>query len=516
MINYIFKENIVTTLLISYVLLLSFFMPLSSILSPQLIGEDEALTYLVNKNILSNIINLNIKGILIELIKDWHPPGRNLLPLLNLYLFDQSITSLRFSYYIFWMITCILGVLITKRYSSLVYAYTCGALLAGSGLFHIQVMALSHGMITFFGMLIIFLISNENKILSKDFCVKRFIYLSIILYVGFLFFNTFILITMMFHFIQLYLILKNNNVKQNLIKFFITSFFIMLFYIIYLMIFIGIPMLMSNSSNFLILLKETFKIQNFGNWKGEPFGQHHQYLYRSNSAKLNYSSLLNNIMYLNWHFFPYLAMLILPLSILNLYKNFKYIFIILLPYFFITNFYMVGNTGQHFASLFIWLIPFFCISISTIKLDFFYKKLINFILILLIFSFTIFAHIYPYDESNFPYNTIKSLSAAAKWPPNLYRPLDKISKTIKEKVKEHDVIGFNIDGAIALYHLNDFKTENMNKIQLDDLTNENECNKFINKLKVFITTNTSIKPCIKITKEILTFNNSKIVVYIFN
>lgn len=68
------KKNQVS-LFIIYCFLLLALIPLKSLQNPQLLGEDEALTYIVNINLLDYLSNFNLKGFISELIKDWHPPG---------------------------------------------------------------------------------------------------------------------------------------------------------------------------------------------------------------------------------------------------------------------------------------------------------------------------------------------------------------------------------------------------------------------------------------------------------
>ena len=179
MIYFLLKKKFSSFKPILFVLVLAVVIPLNSVLDPQLLGEDEVLTYLASTNILNHILHLNLNGFLSEIIKDWHPPGRNLFPLLSIKILGFNLTSLRFPYYILWIITCVLGVLITKRFSSKTYAYICGCLLAGSGLFHIQVMALSHGVVSFIIMLLIYLITKNKQFLSQKFSTKEFILLSI-------------------------------------------------------------------------------------------------------------------------------------------------------------------------------------------------------------------------------------------------------------------------------------------------------------------------------------------------
>ena len=138
-----------------------------------------------------------------------------------------------------------------KKYSNNLFAFTCGLLLGGSGLFHIQTMALSHGVVTFVGMLIIYLITRNDYLISKKISSKHFFTLSMILYIGFLFFNTLILVAFMLHLIQFFLIIKHKNIRIELRNFILISLLITSFYIIYYLIFLGIPYLMVNNQEFI-------------------------------------------------------------------------------------------------------------------------------------------------------------------------------------------------------------------------------------------------------------------------
>ena len=274
-------------------------------------------------------------------------------------------------------------------------------------------------------------------------------------------------------------------------------------------------MLMVNSHDFIIFLKINFGISDFGNWNGEKFGQYFQYTSRSQSSDLSLSSFAANIRYLNWHFFPILSLLIIPCSILLLHTYFKKILFLLLPYFFVISFFMSGNTGQHFASVFIWLIPFFCIFLSKYITRYYYLKILNIFFIILIIPFTVWAHIIPYDESNYPHQFTGKVLGSEKWPPNLNRPLKLISKKIKNHISSKDKIFYSIDGALTLHYLKGFEASQINYHDEIIVIKEDKCKKFSKSFKVLIIDNDLPQICLKFLKEKFTFENSKIKVYIF-
>ena len=508
-----FKDRIVDKSVYIYILILSSLVPISSMLNPQL-RNDEVLTFLININILNYLYDFEFKNILVELFKDWHPPGRNLFSITSIFIFGESIFALRLPYYLLWIASCFLSFKITKIFSSNnLPGFLSTTLIAGSGLFHMQIMGFGHGVVTFFGLLIIYKLSNYFKKNNTFIPFKEFNIICGLSFICFLFFNTFILITINLYLIQFFLILKNNN--KFLIKFFISSFLIGSLHIIYLLLFLGLPYLIVNEPQFIDLLIKFFGNFNFGNWDYKPFGQYHQYLIRGEAASLNYESFISNISYLNWHFFPFISIIIIPISIIYIYLKHKYIFILLLPYFFITSFFMQGNTANHFASIFIWLLPFFSLFVSKVFFDN-KSKVVILIFSIILISFTLFYHVKPYNEKNYPFTLIEKFNGLLIWPPNLNRPLKNISEEIKKYNNNNVEIGTSIDDAMTHFY---FRDSSITKLKYDDLkilAEQNLCENKLKKIKVLIYMNTFPRPCSKIIKKVLKFNNSNIVVFLLN
>ena len=141
------------------ILVLIFFIPLSSVLNPQLIGEDEVLTFLVNVEIIESFKNLSLKDFLTNLIKDFHPPGRNLFSVPLILIFGENITALRLPYYLLWIVTCCLSLKIIHELNGKKNTLVLNTfLISGTGIFHIQIMGFGHGMVTFMGMFLIYIL----------------------------------------------------------------------------------------------------------------------------------------------------------------------------------------------------------------------------------------------------------------------------------------------------------------------------------------------------------------------
>ena len=500
--------------LIIYTVALSIFVPLKFVLFPNLFGEDEVLTYLINVEIINSLKDLDVKSIFIHLLKDWHPPGRNVLPVIPLMIFSEEIYVARFVYLIFWVLSALLAVQISKKISNKFSGFVCVSLIFGSGLYHIQILSFGIVLVTFFGLVIIWLLLNKgHENLIND---KLYINLMIVCFIAFLFFNTFLLILIGINFLVIYQILflkKNNNFALK--KYITLASFFAFLYIIYYCIFIVMPFLITNSPSFINLLTYLFGELNFGNWDGKPFGQYYQYIHRSETSEFNYLPLINNLKYLNWHFFPFLGPLILILGIFMMLKEYKNIFFIFLPFLVIMNFYIQGRSMAHFVSYVIWSIPFFSLIFQNKLFERFISRILVIIFISIVFSFSYLFHIKTYDENTYRYDLVKKLFGLYIWPSNIKRPLVEISNLVKEISNLNDRMIYSIDGSLVKYYLKDYNFKKINIDNMSKIGNTEEFKKF-KDIKIYITDNSKIKPCQNIILKKHSFSGSNIVVYQFN
>ena len=314
---------------------------------------------------------------------------------------------------------------------------------------------------------------------------------------------------------------KNMFPLKNDIKFlkffFMSSFIFGSLHLLYLLLFLGLPYLIVNEPLFTEFLEKIFGNLNFGNWDYKPFGQYHQYLSRGDGVHLNYKALIANISYLNWHFFPYISIIIIPVTIIYLYIRHKFFFVLLLSYLLVTSFYMAEPTAQHFASFFIWLLPFFSIFVGEMIVD--YKSKVFVILFsILMISFTFYYHVKPYNEKNYPYSLVNKLKGKVLWPQNLNIPVKEVADKIKIYNKNDKDIGYSHQNEMFLLYFQDNSIQFLDFDILKILSKDNLCIDKIEKiqLKVLILKDYSPKPCDKIIKDIFKFNNSSIIVYLLN
>ena len=498
------KKNLLNILLVS----LSSLIPLSSIIYPQLFN-DELLTFNIGVNLLNNIYNLEFIEFIIEIIKDWHPPARNILATLFIFFFGENISAIRIPYYILWIFSCILTVKIVDNYSKDHFIkFLVIIFIAGSGLFHIQIMGIGHGLVTFLGLYIIFRLLKILKKKQAIIPIREFNLIAFFCFIGFLFFNTFILITINFYLLQLFLIIRNKHLFFS--NFLISSLIFGSLHILYLLIFIGLPFQVTNNPEFINQLIKIFGDLDFGNWDYKPFGQYHQYLARGTSASIGFGSIIENISYLNWYFFPFIPIIIIPLSLFYLFKTHKYIFFTFINYFLFTNFFMSGNTHNHFVSMFIWLIPFFCLSIKDVAKNLTLRILMIIFCITLVL-FTTFLHLYPYKQSNYPFHLADKFKGTIIWPHNIINSLNLVS----DEIKSYNLINFKIgyindkeDISLVNYYFKDYAIEQINSIDLKILSDKDLCEDYNMDFRVIISLNSMSKPCKKIVEKVKIFEDS--------
>ena len=491
-----------------------------AVLFPQLSGEDESLTFLVAKNILESIYELDWKKFIFVIGTDWHPPGRNLLPVPFIALFGDNITAIRIPYWLMWISTCFLLSDIAGRLGGRGAAFICGILIVGTGLFNLEIQGLAHGAATFFGILIIReIILHPPDDLSYAKNKTAFLRGGVWAFLGFLFFTSLLPMAGLFHLLWLYPCFKFGNKMQKFKIFLILNIPFFIFYIGYYLIFIGIPIWLIEF-NGISILKSIMPGFIPENWELQPIGQYHQYLTRINGTELNISSLKANLATITWAFAPFLGPIIVILGMIGQILYAPRILILTLPYFLIFSFYITGNTGQHFQSWFIWILPFASqIILGTLKKSEKIGYFIGLPLLVTLFSFTWFAHLQQYNEINFPHAFAKKIGGITKWPQNLQRPLKLIVKDLEEIAGSSLPVSREIDGAIELYHGKNLNWVTPPYIEIKDYKNEKEVIKCRtlprNKIKALVANKSSIKFCPDTNVEYIQYSGSNLVVIIF-
>ncbi len=485
---------------------LSIIISVNSLMNPQLHGEDEATTFITAVNLLNYLKDLEIFNILKSIISANHPPARYLLPIPFLEIFGENILSMRIPYYFLWISSCILSTKIAFKIGGKFNALVTGIFLSTSGLFNLEIQALSHVASVFFGLLLINeILKNKNYedyIFNKKFELFK---INILLFLGFIFFTSWSVIIFGFYSFLIFTYFKKKNFFKNIFKLFLLTFPFLLFYILYYLIFLGFPYWIVNL-NGLEIFNQTFNQKILIDNK--PFGQLHQYVLRANNGSLNYTSIFENVKTLNWAYMPVAGPILFVLGVLNIYKKYKNIFFIFLLYLLLFSFYFSGNTGQHIQTLFIILFAF---SINELISYFKNKTLLKFFistkLILLIFV-TYNFHIKTYNEKNFPYHYEKIFFSQSKWPQNLIRPLDKIVLSLAEEPNSSKPILNLIDGSISLYHGRELKWIYKNNLEKFKLTGNN-CYIFdANKYRAIVSSRNLPNICREKNLEFIEFENS--------
>ena len=519
--NYTIQYNFANdNMLLLAILFLAVITSVRAILNPQLFGEDESLTFLAVNNILQSIYELDWKTFIFTIGTDWHPPGRNLLPVPFIALLGDNITALRIPYWLMWISTCFLVAEIAGRLGGRGGAAIGGLLVAGTGLFNLEIQGLSHGAATFFGILVIreIILHPPDNLSCKE-NKAAFLRGSIWASLGFLFFTSLLPVAGLFHLLWLYPCFKFGNNIEKLKYFIILNIPFILFYVGYYLIFIGVPVWIIEF-NGISILKNIMPGLIQEHWGSRPFGQYHQYLQRINGTELNITSLKGNLATITWAFAPILGPVIVIFGIVGQILYAPRILILTLPYFLIFSFYITGNTGQHFQSWFIWILPFASqIILCALKKSQRIGYVIGIPLLVTLFGFTWFAHIQQYNEINYPHAFVKRIGGVPKWPQNLQRPLKLIAKDLEKIAGSSLLVAQEIDGAIELYYGKNINWVTPPKMEIKTYRNEDEvisCRTAPKiEIKALVSNIKSTKFCSDSNVEYIKYPGSNLVTIVF-
>lgn len=216
------------------IFVLSFAFSIKAILNPQLVGEDEATTFLTSLRILESIKKLDFIEFLKAIIGANHPPGRYILPLPFISFFGETITSMRIPYFFMWIFSCLICTKIADLIAGKKVAFITGIFISSSGLFNLEVQSLSLGVTVMFGLFIIKEFIKINEL--KDLISINKIYLNkinIYLFLGFIFFSTWSILIFSFYSMLLFSILNTKEKSLNLQFFFKNNYLFFILYILY-------------------------------------------------------------------------------------------------------------------------------------------------------------------------------------------------------------------------------------------------------------------------------------------
>lgn len=386
-------------------------------------GEDEALTQLAVEETVEGIKTFDLFLIAKALGSDWHPPGRNLLPVPFFMVFGDSLWVLRLPNMILWAVACvatgwwasaIASESLSEELSHRV-GFVSGLWLATSGLFQLEGMGLGHVGPTLGGLILLIYLSTHPPRPLLDSDEKRnYLISGTIAGVSFIWFSSMLAVAGMLHLCYLLACLRAcaDDRRPALVNWLVLSIPFGVFYVVYYAVFLGVPYYML--------------LNGFVN---APFGQLHQYIVRSGNAQLGVTSLIENMRVLNYYLLPGVGPLITVIGAYLLIRRKPNVGIVFLPYAFLFCFYINGNTGQHFLSFAVWVFPlsvgFVAARVSSSQL----ALHAGIAIVTLQTLWTGIFHIYPYTATNYPYRASAAWGDVL-WPNNSYEPVHQISKAL--------------------------------------------------------------------------------------
>ncbi len=467
----------------------------SGMLVAQYHGEDEALTMLRVQEIVQGLKSADFFYIAKAIGGDWHPPGRNLLPVPFILLFGDALWVLRLPNLFIWGGCVLIAAQMAQRMAGIGAAWTTALLLGLSGLFQIEAMGFGHGLGAFWGLALCrHLLWNPPRSLSEPGAKRDFAVGGILAAAGFLWFTTMAMLGGIYHLYYFWLAWRDRaNRKIALRQTIVSSIPFGLFYVGYYAIFLGIPyyLLATGAVNF-------------------PIGQLHQYLARTGGFGLNVDGLVENFSVANWYLFPFITIGIVGAGLIALWRNHRVIFMVLMPYLLIVNIVMGGNTGQHFLSWIVWCMPF--------AVAFAYREPVSGAMRLL--SVTVVGatavwsaviHVPIYNEMNYPFALMEPAFGQAKWLNNVHRPVGDIALALKDASQRHLKMTSLDD---ASFQLQVFPSANWARIP--DRIKAGDCIASIvdkadgRPIQVVLYDRTKLRPCHDRIASVTTFPNSNL------
>ncbi|SBW09591.1 membrane hypothetical protein [uncultured Alphaproteobacteria bacterium] len=378
-------------------------------------GDDEVMTLRVAARVVDALKTGDFRLTAMLLGADYHPPLRNLLPLPSIALLGPTMFAVRLPSILAWSLSCVLaGTIAVRLTSSRLIGLISGILVALTGLFQLEAMAIGHGYLTCIGLLLCrqLLIDPPRALLEKE-DERAFIKTSMILYAGFLCFTTFSLYVAAIYTFYLISAIRApiDHRRRAISRLIWLALPFVLAYLAYYAVFIGVP---------LYMLKQGYV--------DAPFGQLHQNLLRSQTAHLNIQSLIDNIKTTNYYTFPVIGPLISAIGLIGMLRRSPALFASSFLYFIIISFYMSGNTGQHFLSLTVWCFPFAAAVIlrSNETLAATAPRAVIGLVAAAIGAWTFWLHMWPYSDTSYPDDVAARSFGNPLWRNNAITPIEAV------------------------------------------------------------------------------------------
>jgi hypothetical protein len=186
---------------------------------------------------------------------------------------------------------------------------------------------------------------------------------------------------------------------------------------------------------------------------GEPVGQLAHNLQRSNEILTGIGPLVANLQGINAYFFPYLAWLILGLSLFALVKRERIVLAWLSLYLLAWTFLFSVSTAQYFLLFFIAVFPFGLVELSR-KL---HPRQANFgyaflLILVLLWNQQLFINRYGSDDPDYPTKLIRLGSAEITRQHNIYEPYTSIVGDLKPILRKGNFFVADVSGSFTTFY----------------------------------------------------------------
>ncbi len=412
-----------------------------TILDAQFQGEDEAMALRRTLSLLQSLQRGEIKSFIVKLLRDYHPPARNIVTLPFIAILGVNEAALRLPNVLLWVAVCMVAVMIGWRLAGRWAGFFSGAFLAVSGLFDLEAMGLGHAGETLWVLLLIHLLvtSFEWDIHSSQ-ARKRYLLGGLYCVIGFLWFTSLLPVCVCYHGMYGYAVFRKKKVRKHFKTYLFLTLPFVGFYLAYYAVFFGWPA-------YLVSVGEYSK----------PFGQLHQNLIRGNSSHFNSVSMSQNLRALNWYVLPFFSWILLFAGLIYQMRYYPKIFGVLIGYGALWSFYLYGNTAQHFFSYFCWLFPFGVAAFGKAATHW-NRKIIALLPGIFLVStglWSYYTHIRTYTSETYPKQWISKVWGMALWQNNIHRPMESMAQELGTLLRPDEQFIVVSDGAFPLYYFRD-------------------------------------------------------------
>ena len=437
------------------------FLPAVTILNAQFRGEDEVLTFRVVSNLLKSVQKLDVKGFVIKLLRDYHPPARNIVALPFVALLGANELALRFPNVLLWVAACMMAAHVGWRLGGIRTGFFSGAGLAVSGLFDLEAMGLGHAGETFWVLVVIaLLLRAPDWTLQTIESRKTYILGGLACFLGFLWFTSLLPVCVMYHGMYAYSVLHGRKSWRHLRSYLLFTLPFIGLYLVYYAVFLGWPAYLVSTGQRAIPFGQTASnaIASRNESSQQPFSVPQFTSLKLVCAAIRFMACVSsrNALSTNISFGKFSCYW----SGMGCYGHFTF----------------PVTPPQHFFAYFCWVFPFGIAAFDRLLAHWNTRISVPvFLLVLLITGiWNYYTHVKTYTYATYPNALVSRVRGATLWRNNVVRPMEPMAQDLQRLLQPNERFIVLADGAFPLYYFDDERyLQKVSLAQLDEIPDGN-------------------------------------------